>query len=268
MDNKNLKNKVYDFWNQTPCESQYSNQEKYSKEYFDEIEKKRYGPESEVIKFAEWPLFKGKKILEVGVGVGSDFIQFIRAGALAYGIDLTPNAIEHTKKRLEIYGLTAKDIRVGDAENISYEENTFDLVYSFGVIHHSPNTVKAFEEIVRVTKPGGLCKIMVYNRHSLAGLYLWIIHGLLKGHPERTLSWIIFNYLENIGTKSYTKNELKKILSELPVMNVRIVTRLNTHHKFKYFSRTIRRINRIIKNLPGGNNLGLEHYIQFTKIKN
>ena len=111
-----------------------------------------------------------------------------------------------TKKRLKVYGLSAQDIRVGDAEDICYSDNTFDLVYSFGVIHHSPDTVKAFKEVIRVTKPGGLCKIMIYNKHSLAALYLWIKFSLLKGHPKRTIYWNFFHHMENVGTKSLSSS--------------------------------------------------------------
>jgi len=127
----------------------------YSKEYFEEIERRRYDPvvgEPEIFSFAQFTRYSGKKILEVGVGAGTDFIQWVRAGAVAYGIDLTEKAIEHVRRRLEVYNLHAADIRVGDAENLPYEDNTFDLVYSFGVIHHSPDTERALSEIITLQR--------------------------------------------------------------------------------------------------------------------
>ncbi|MBL8152472.1 MAG: class I SAM-dependent methyltransferase, partial [Blastocatellia bacterium] len=121
------------------------------------------------------------------------------------------------KNRLKVYGLSAEDVKVGDAENIPYPNNSFDLVYSWGVIHHTPNTIKALEEIIRVTKIGGEIKIMIYNRHSLYSFYRYLYHGLFKGRPFRTISSILYHHLESLGTKAYTLAEVKKILARYPV---------------------------------------------------
>lgn len=156
-------------------------------------------------------------MLEVGVGAGTDFLQWVRAGTKAYGVDLTEEAVEHVRHRLGVYGLSAEEIRVADAENLPFPDNTFDLVYSWGVIHHSPDTVKALEEIIRVTKPGGAIKIMIYNRRSLYTFYLYLYWGLLKGKPFRRISEILWHHQESIGTKAYTVQEVKEILSMFPV---------------------------------------------------
>jgi len=255
---------VYEFWNDNTCETQYTNKIEFSKESFEEIEKQRYQNDSSVSSFAQWHLSKGKKILEVGVGAGTDFIQFVKNGAEAYGIDLTPQSINYTKRRLEVYNLKAA-ISVADAENLPYNKDAFDLVYSYGVIHHSPDSKKALEEIVRVTKPGGICKIMVYNRHSLAGLYLWFVYALFKGKPNRSIYWAIFNHMESFGTKAYTKNEIKKMLSALAIENLSIKTTFQTHHKFKRFNKIIYAIVYLISCFPTSNNLGLQLQIQFNK---
>lgn len=265
MDKNFLKKCVYKYWNATPCESQNSEKKKYSLEYFNEIEKQRYLDDPDIMQFAQFSLFKNKKILEVGVGIGTDFIQFVRAGSESYGIDLTPQSVDFTKKRLELYKLNAKEVRVADAEKIPYDDNLFDLVYSYGVIHHSPDTKKAFEEIIRVTKPGGMCKIMIYNKHSLAGFYLWIVYGLLKGRLNMSLYDVIFEHLENYGTKSYTKKEIAKLLYKYPCENIKMKIKLNTHHKFCRLNTMIFLLNKIIKSLPRGENLGLQLQIQFKK---
>ena len=131
------------------------------------------------------------KVLEVGVGAGTDFLQWVRAGAGTYGVDLTEEAIEHARRRLDVYGLTAKDIRVADAEAPPCGNDTFDVVYSWGVIHHTPDTERALAEIVRVCRPGGRLKVMIYNRHSLLAYRTWVRFALLRGRPGRSLSWVL-----------------------------------------------------------------------------
>ncbi|MFC1608486.1 class I SAM-dependent methyltransferase, partial [Candidatus Latescibacterota bacterium] len=156
-------------------------------------------------------------ILEVGVGAGTDFIQWCRAGAKVYGIDITEEAVEHVKHRLDVYGLKAEEINVSDAENLPYPDNSFDLVYSWGVIHHSPDTTKAFQEIIRVTKPGGIIKIMIYNKSAIQSYLMWIKWGLFTAKPLRSISDIMYHHQESIGTKVYTVSEVKEILTQFPV---------------------------------------------------
>jgi ubiquinone/menaquinone biosynthesis C-methylase UbiE len=217
-----LKSQVRDYWGKEPCGTAIAKSKEFSREYFDEIETYRYHVEPEIFSFAQFTRFRGCKVLEVGVGAGTDFIQWVRAGALAYGVDLTAESIEHVKKRLEVYGLKAEEVRVADAENLPYPDNQFDLVYSWGVIHHTPDTIKALEEIIRVNRPGGMCKIMVYNRHSLSAFYKYLCWGLLRGRPFRSISWLLSHHQESIGTKAFTIGEIKAILSRYPVGKVKI----------------------------------------------
>jgi ubiquinone/menaquinone biosynthesis C-methylase UbiE len=204
-----LKQEVSDYWNKQSCGTDIAQSAKYSRDYFEEIETYRYSVEPEIFAFAQFTRHYGQKILEVGVGAGTDFLQWVRAGADAHGIDLTPEAIDHVRHRLAIYGLSASDLRVGDAEHIPYPDNSFELVYSWGVIHHSPDTEKAFAEIVRVTKPGGTIKLMVYNRRSLLAFYAWMRFALLGGRPWRSFADVLFKHVESAGTKAYTRSEIE-----------------------------------------------------------
>ena len=212
-----LKNEVAAYWNKNACGTVHATSEKFSKEYFDEIEDYRYKVEPEIFSFAQFTRYHGQKVLEVGVGAGTDFLQWVRAGVKAYGVDLTEEAVNHVKKRLDIYHLSAEDIRVADAEKLPYENGYFDLIFSFGVIHHSPDTVKALEEIIRCTRKSGTIKIMVYNRRSLNAFYFYLKYGLLAGKPFRTISDIIYHHMESIGTKCFTINEIKTILANYPI---------------------------------------------------
>ena len=166
----------------------------------------RYRLEPYIIPFAKFDGSADRKVLEIGLGLGADHERFATAGASLSGIDLTPRAVEITGKRLALQALES-ELRVGDAENLPYDANTFDLVYSWGVIHHSPDTGRAAQEILRVLKPGGEFRVMVYHTWSLVGLMLWIRYGLLRGRPWTGLSEIYSKWLESPGTKTYTKAE-------------------------------------------------------------
>src|SRR3989338_6187058 len=156
MKQQQLKNDVKKYWNQASCGTEFISQKKYSKEYFNAIETFRYSIKPEIFSFAQFTRFHGKKILEVGVGAGTDFTQWVRAGAHAYGIDLTEEAIRNVSHRLALEGLQAKELQIADAEKLPYPDNFFDLTYSWGVIHHSPDTKQCLKELVRVTKPNGI----------------------------------------------------------------------------------------------------------------
>jgi len=214
MNNNELREKVRNFWNKEACGTKGIPADKFSRQYFDAIEERRYNVEPDVFSFAQFTRFYNQKVLEVGIGAGTDFLQWVRAGAKAYGIDLTQEAVEHVINRLKIYGLSAEEVRVADAEEIPYPDNSFDLVYSWGVIHHTPNTLKALDEIIRVTKVGGRIKIMIYNRHSLNAFYQHLRFGLFR---FKSISWTIYHHMESLGTKAYSIKEMKKILAERPV---------------------------------------------------
>src|SRR5687768_10423550 len=166
--NEALKTRVRDFWNAQSCDTKVAKAEKFSKDYFEEIERFRYLDQPFIHSFAQFTRYRGKKVLEVGFGAGTDFIQWLRACAVASGIDLTPQALEHLQNRIHVYDLPPPEsIQVADAENLPFKSASFDLGYSFGVLHHSPNTPKAISELVRVVRPGGEIKIMLYNRYSI-----------------------------------------------------------------------------------------------------
>jgi len=229
MSERNLKVQVREHWDKESCGAGIAVSTKFSRQYFEEIEGYRYSMEPEIFSFAQFTRFRDQKILEVGIGAGTDFIQWVRAGAKAHGIDLTKEAVEHARKRLDIYGLKAEGLSVADTENLPYSDNTFDLVYSWGVIHHTPDTIRALEEILRVTRIGGEIKIMVYNRRSLSALYRYLRFSLLRGKPFRSISWILYHHTESIGTKAFTVREVRNILANYPVRIKDICARVTEH---------------------------------------
>jgi ubiquinone/menaquinone biosynthesis C-methylase UbiE len=229
MDDATLKQRVHDYWNAQSCGTDAARSEKFTRAYFDEIEAFRYESEPYIFSFAQFTRYHGQKVLEAGVGAGTDFIQWVRAGAEAHGIDLTEEAIAHVRRRLEVYGLPPAGLRVADVEQLPYDDNSFDLVYSWGVIHHSPNTPRALAELVRVLKPGGELKVMIYNRHSLHTFYRWGRYALLRGKPWMRFAQVLYHHMESEGTKGYTLAEARQMLAPLPLRDIQVRAAVNRY---------------------------------------
>lgn len=224
--NQNLKEKVKDHWEDETCGTRYkSNNDIVS--IIRDTENARYKLEPEILEFGEFQNFKGKTILEIGVGGGVDHLNWYKAGAIPFGIDLTEAAIDLATKRLNFHGIDPKGrLKTGDAENLEFEDDTFDLVYSWGVLHHTPDTENAFFETFRVLKPGGQLKAMIYHIPSWTGWMLWVRHGLLKGNPFLSPRVAIYKYLESPGTKAYTLEETEKMLSACGFKKISLKTKL------------------------------------------
>jgi len=224
-----LKAEVREFWDRLSCDTQVASAPKFSREYFEEIESFRYRDQPFIHAFAQFTRYYGKRVLEVGFGAGTDFIQWLRAGARASGIDLTPEALDNLTHRIEAYQLPAPEqIMVADAEQLPFESDSFDLGYSFGVLHHSPDTEKAIAELVRVVRPGGEIKLMLYNRHSIYVFNQWLKFGLLRGKPWQSLRSILWNHIESLGTKGYTRKELSQMLSRVPLEEISVHTEITS----------------------------------------
>ena len=202
---------VRDFWDEASCGEALLLSEETAAGYAAQSAE-RYRLEPYIPAFANWAAMRGKKVLEIGVGLGSDHEQFARAGADLTGIDLTPRAVEHTRRRLALAGLRS-DLLVANAEALKFADASFDHVYSWGVLHHSPNTPKAIADALRVLRPGGTFAIMVYNKWSLVGLMLWARYGLGRGRPLTSLETIYAHHLESPGTKAYTPTEAKALVA-------------------------------------------------------
>lgn len=111
-------------------------------------------------------------------------------------------------------------VKIGDVEVLDFEDNFFDIVYSYGVVHHTPDTSRAIRELYRVLKPGGIARVMIYHKGGLSWIYEWILFGLLKGHPWKSRREIVFYNNESFGTKIYTKVEAKELFKEFRKINL------------------------------------------------
>jgi ubiquinone/menaquinone biosynthesis C-methylase UbiE len=206
-----LKREVRRYWEAEPCGSAAATAPEGSREYFVQIERRRYELEPFIHRFAEFESATGKKVLEIGVGAGTDHVQFARAGAELHGVDLTEHGVELVRRRLALERLSS-DLHVADAEALPFPDDSFDIVYSWGVLHHTPDTRRAVAEAVRVTRPGGRICIMVYSRHAWVSYGLWLRRGPLSGRPLRSIADVLHHHMESIGTKGFTRRELRTMM--------------------------------------------------------
>ncbi|HEY3104246.1 MAG TPA: class I SAM-dependent methyltransferase [Pyrinomonadaceae bacterium] len=160
-----LKERVRAFWQAHPCGTKFSDTEIGTREFFERIERHRYAKEWHIPAAADFAGASGLRVLEIGCGMGTDGAQFAKAGADYTGVDLTEAAIELARKRFELFGLKGT-LQVADAENLDFADESFDAVYSHGVLHHTPDIAAAVREIHRVLKPGGRAIVMLYHRGS------------------------------------------------------------------------------------------------------
>jgi len=164
-DNTELKERVRQFWQEHPCGTKFADALPGSRRFYELVEEHRYTKEWHIPAAAGFAATKGLRVLEIGCGLGTDGAQFAQAGADYTGIDLTDAAIELAQKRFELFKLPGT-FQTDDAERLSFPNDSFDLVYSHGVLHHTPDIKAAIAEIHRVLRPGGRAEVMLYHRNS------------------------------------------------------------------------------------------------------
>jgi len=155
-------------WTNDPCGSTYvRDRELGTREFFEAVEQHRYSEYApwmrEVMEFEN---FAGSDLLEIGCGMGTDLLQFSRGGARCTAVDITPRSIEIARHRFALYNQPGSFL-LSDAEHLPFRSESFDVVYSNGVLHHTPDTQGSIDEVHRVLRKGGTAKIMVYHRNSL-----------------------------------------------------------------------------------------------------
>jgi SAM-dependent methyltransferase len=164
-ENSKLKERVRAFWQEHPCGTKFADAEPGSRRFYELVEAHRYEKEWHIPTAADFANSKNLLVLEIGCGLGTDGAQFAKAGANYTGIDLTQAAVDLAKQRFELFQLPGT-FRIADAERLDFPDNSFDLVYSHGVLHHTPDTARAIREIHRVLRPGGRAVVMLYHRNS------------------------------------------------------------------------------------------------------
>jgi ubiquinone/menaquinone biosynthesis C-methylase UbiE len=201
-----IKKETMDHWSEVPIGTQTSGfssgHAEFTKEYFNDHSRFRYDVYSPWLRgVARFSDFAGKSILEVGCGMGTDLLEYARGGAIVTGLDLTPRHLELARLRFRLFDTKGTFIN-GDAENLPFSDDSFDYVFSNGVLHHTPDTQKAVNEIYRVLKPEGEALIVLYHKNSLT-YYLGII---AKSGTKRFIGHLLRG-------QSLRDFSLKKVLS-------------------------------------------------------
>lgn len=171
-----LENNIRTYWNNQPCNVKHSTFPVGSKEYFDEVRNKRYHVEPHILKFADFNKWKDKRVLEIGCGIGTDAIEFAKAGADYTGIDISTASLTIAKERFDIYQLNSDLLNLDATSDQLLQLGSFDLIYSFGVLHHYPNVDKVINSVRAMLLPNGKFKFMVYAERSWK--YAMIKQGL------------------------------------------------------------------------------------------
>lgn len=209
---------VREYWDARPCNIRHSRKEIGSQDYFDEVEERKYRVEPHIPEFAEFERWKGKRVLELGCGLGTDTINFARAGAQVTAVDLSPKSLELARQRAEVMGVADRiTFHNADGESLSrvVPVEPYDLVYSFGVVHHTPHPDRAIAELRKYVKPGGTMKIMVYYRYSWK--VLWILLSYGKGRFWNLEELVATHSEAQTGcpvTYIYSRGEGKRLLEQ------------------------------------------------------
>lgn len=163
--NEPVISEVKSFWNTEACGTHFVKNAADERDFFEKFREYRYRTEWHIPLLVPFAESRGKKVLEIGTGNGAEAVMFGLNGAEYTGADLTDAALEATRKHLAVMGLTGT-FQKENAEHLSFADGNFDWVFSHGVLHHTPNTQAAINEVYRVLKPGGRAIIMLYHKHS------------------------------------------------------------------------------------------------------
>ena len=225
---------VQRYWDARPCNIRHSTKPVGSKEYFDEVEARKYFVEPHIPAFAEFDRWNGKRVLEVGCGIGTDSINCARAGAQRTAVELSSESLRIAEQRADVMGVADRIKFVqADAEELTktLTDGPYDLVYSFGVIHHTPHPDRALAEMRALAAPGGTLKLMVYHRRSWK--VFWIVAGQGRGRFWKTDELVSEHSEAQTGcpvTFSYTRREGRELVERSGFR----VRDLSVDHVFPY----------------------------------
>jgi 2-polyprenyl-3-methyl-5-hydroxy-6-metoxy-1,4-benzoquinol methylase len=216
------------YWDARPCNIRHSSKPVGSREYFDEVEARKYLVEPHIPTFAEFERWAGKRVLEVGCGIGTDSINFARAGASLTAVDLSSESLRIAAQRADVMGVADRiEFVQANAEELTsaLSREPYDLVYSFGVVHHTPRPERALAEIRSLVAPGGTLKLMIYHRRSWKVFWIlaaqgrgrfWNVDELVATHSEAETGCPV--------TFTYSRREARELVerSRFRIQDLRI----------------------------------------------
>jgi SAM-dependent methyltransferase len=227
------------FWDERPCNLKHGTAPIGTKEYFDQVEARKYRVEPHIPRFADFERWRGCDVLEVGCGLGTESVNFARHGARLTAVDLSERSAELTRQRLAVQGVSG-DVLVADAETLSQTlaarhggaAPQFDLAWSFGVLHHTPSPGAAIAQLAQLVKRGGELRIMVYAKVSYKLFFLMRETGVWD---FARIDELLGEYSEAQSgcpvTYSYTEDEVRSTL--LPASDWEVLS-VEKDHIFAY----------------------------------
>ena len=230
------------YWDRQPCNVRHSSKPIGTTRYFQEVEARRYIVGPHIPKFASFQSWKGKKVLEIGCGIGTDAINFARAGAKVTAVELSKKSLDIAKQQAKVFGLQDKIVFYqGDAEHLTnfVPIAAYNLIYSLGVIHHTPNPKKVIEQLQNYVQPGSTIKLMVYYRYSWKVLWIlltyghgrfWRINELVARHSEAQTGCPI--------THLYSRRQIRSLLNHFKISDIWVdhifPYRVRDYTKYRY----------------------------------
>jgi len=214
---------VVEFWDSRPCNINHSTAQLGSMQFYDEVEKKKYFVEPHIPPFAEFEKWRGKKVLEIGCGLGTEAVNFARNGAYLTSIDLSSKSIKLTKNRFKVYGLQG-NFYVGNAQELDkyLSGQKFDLIWSFGVIHHTPQPKKVVEQMKTLLAPNGEIRIMIYSKVSHKLFFLMRETGIWD---YSKMEQLVAQYAEAQSgcpiVYTYTFEEVRELLEGFEILDIK-----------------------------------------------
>ncbi len=200
---------IEEYWDRRPCNIRHSNLSHNTLNYFREIDRRRYFIESHILAFAEFEKWKNKRVLEIGCGIGIDGIRFVLAGAEYSGIELSSKSLEIAQQRFKIYGCNGQFYKGNAEEMLSFLPiGQYDLVYSFGVLHHTPNPEQIVDNIRNYMTVNSEFRLMLYSKYSWKSLM--ILLGLNQSEAQSGCPL----------AKRYSYKEIKKLLRGFQIIDM------------------------------------------------
>ena len=208
---------VRDYWNRRPCNLRHGTAPVGTREYFDQVEARKYMVEPHIPAFTEFEKWRGKKVLEIGCGLGTAAVSFARAGADYTAVELSDESLKLARQRFEVFGLKGR-FHSGNAEELSkvVPVETYDLIYSFGVIHHAPHPEKIVAEVRKFMGPHSEFRLMLYAKNSWKNI---LIEAGFDQPEAQSGCPIAF---------TYTHDEVRKLMQGY------VVTDIRQEHIFPY----------------------------------
>ena len=249
---------VRSYWDRQPCNIRHGLAPVGTKQYFDQVEARKYRIEPHIPHFADFKRWRGKDVLEIGCGIGTDTINFARAGAQVTAVELSGESLHLCRQRFEMFGLEARFYQA-DVEKLSAEVpvEPYDLVYSFGVVHHTPDPRRGVEEMMRYMHPGSELRLMLYAKVSWKNFLIQLERMQPEAQPDCPVAF------------TYTARSIRQLLRGLEVISIRkdhifpwSIPEYSQHRyrKVWYFRRMPRPVFRICERLLGWHMLVVARY--------